>query len=486
MLAACVGLAHCLAFGLACGSDAPPRNVLFILAEDQGAHLGALGTPGLETPRLDALTERGVLFTDAFTPYPVCSASKASIYTGRWPNAHGLLGNTVDVFKPVEELTDADRAHPLYERLRIGPEHTTLVEQLAHAGFTTAVTHKLHTLPVEKLPFDVHQRSTTPDDVARLVRQLAEAEAPFFLMLNVKGSHRPFRDSEREPIGVDPDTVAMPGYLPDTPVVRRDWAEYLDSIERTDAVVGAALDALDSAGAMGRTLVVFTSDHGPAFQRGKQSLHDLGTRVPAIVAGPGVAGGRRVEALVSHVDWRPTLVDLLGIQSTSPSDGRSLAPLLAGPSDAARRPFVFSQVDHAIQQHDRGMRERSVFDGRYRLIWRDDGRKPRTLNADLRRKERWRNRTYDETVAQRKAFPHAFVWLRQIDTGRLRGEAPALELYDLAVDPDELENLANRIDVPEIRDSLARLGAALTRQADATGDPVAPKMHVALRGLGAD
>lgn len=462
---------------LACSPPSAPPNVVFILAEDQGAHLGALGTPGLETPSLDALAARGVLFTRAYTPYPVCSAAKASIYTGRWPNVHGLRGNTANVFKPATEITAEERAHPLYERIRIGDAHATLVEVLERAGFETAVTHKLHVLPVEKLPYDRLQRSTAAEDVSTLIARLAEQDAPFFLMLNVKGSHRPFRDSARVAIGVDPTDVVVPAHLPDSPAVRRDWAEYLDSIERTDALVGATLEALEATGLTRRTLVVFTSDHGPAFQRGKQSLHDLGTHVPALVAGPGIESGLRVDALVSHVDWLPTLEALLGLPATDPVDGRSLVPLLEGRPDAAPRAFVYAQVDHEIQQHDHGMRERAVMDGRYRLIWRDDGSKPRTLNSDLRRFERWRNRTYSETLKQSGAFPAAFETLRQVDTRALRGQAPPLELYDLAADPDELVNLAGR---PALDEAQRRLERALVEQARRTRDDALGRMEPAL------
>ncbi len=460
---------------LGCGGDPPHRNVVFILAEDQGEQLGALGTPGLETPRLDGLAERGVLFTRAYTPYPVCSAAKASIYTGRWPNGHGLLGNTANFFKPAAELTDDDRAHPLFERSRIQAGVPTLIEVLDDAGFTTAVTHKLHVLPVEKLPYDVRVQKTTVESVDALVTELAASDRPFFLMLNVKGSHRPFRDSEHDDIGVDPGAVRLPGHLPDTPVVRRDWAEYLDSIERTDQIVGAALDALMRAGVSNDTLVVFTSDHGPAFQRGKLALHDLGTHVPAIVAGPGVVRGVRSDALVSHVDWMPTILDWLGLGSEpgpEPGfDGRSLLPLLEGERDPAPRAFVFSQIDHEIQQHDRGMRERSVQDGDWRLIWRDDGRKPRTFNADLWRKSRWRNLTYEETIEQRSDHPDAFRRLRQVDTRRLRGVAPPIELYDLSRDPDEL---VNRAQDPAAQAERARLLDALRQWMQETGDPAAP------------
>ena len=85
-------------------------------------------------------------------------------------------------------------------------------------------------------------------------------------------------------IRVQPGEVKLPAFLPDTPVVRKDWAEYLAGIEEADVFVGEALDALASAGQQDQTIVVFMGDHGPSFQHGKMTLYDLGLRVPLIIA----------------------------------------------------------------------------------------------------------------------------------------------------------------------------------------------------------
>ncbi len=127
-------------------------NVLFILTEDQGAHLGYVGTPGLQTPHMDALARRGVYFREAFVAYPACSASKAAIYTGLHGHTNGQLNNTVNYFKPASELTPQERQNALYRENRIRSEYPTLVEILARAGYHTGVTYKLHVAPNEKFP----------------------------------------------------------------------------------------------------------------------------------------------------------------------------------------------------------------------------------------------------------------------------------------------------------------------------------------------
>jgi arylsulfatase A-like enzyme len=108
---------------------------------------------------------------------------------------------------------------------------------------------------------------------------------------------------------------------PDTPVVRKDWAEYLDAIQIADRNVGAGLRALRESGQEDNTYVIFMGDHGPCFQRGKMALYDFGLRVPLAIRGPNVQKGIRSEALVSSVDLMPTILQWAGIQPPSRQDG---------------------------------------------------------------------------------------------------------------------------------------------------------------------
>ena len=280
--------------------------------------------------------------------------------------------------------------------------------------------------------------------------------------------HRPFRDSDVTEIGVDPDEVDPPDFLPDTPVVRKDWAEYLDAIERADRMVGRALDALRASGQEQRTIILFMGDHGPAFQRGKMSPYDLGLRVPLAISGPGIAKGIVSDALTSEVDLLPTILDLLGVELTALRHGRSLAPLLRGGHPDSRREYVFAEMVHPGPVRGRGMQERSVYDGRYHLIYREAEDQPRLVNLDIRQWKTWRNRSYVETMLRKEQFPRQYEWLRQIDPERLGGRPPRLELYDLKGDPDELTNLAED---PQHREALERLVKALGNWVRRTGDP---------------
>ncbi|MEM9345853.1 MAG: sulfatase [Planctomycetota bacterium] len=441
-------------------------NVLFILTEDQGQHLSYLNTPGLETPNMDRIASSGVYFTRAYCSYPVCSAAKAALFTGHYGSTTGLVDNTQNFFVPANKLTDAQRKSKVYSRIRIADRFPTLIEILKHKGYHLAVSGKLHLSPNEKFPYDEWFRVASRDRVGKMITAAKAADKPFFFLCNIQAPHRPYRNSDNETIGVDPSEVELPAFLPDTPVIRKDWAEYLDYCEVADQRIGAALKALEDHGVMDNTLIVLMGDHGPAYHRGKMSLYQFGLNVPLAFSGPGVPEGVKTDALFAGVDMMPTLLDLIGIKPAK-TTGLSLADAVRGKADAKERKHVFGLIAHQAQLTDKGMQERSVFDGRWKLIFRNSTTKPRTVNSDLKywllelpdgRKLGWRNRVYDEIVKRKKEFPDAYRMLAEIDNKSLSGVLENYELYDTLNDPDEFKNLAKD---PAHRSELRRLKAAL-------------------------
>jgi N-sulfoglucosamine sulfohydrolase len=457
-----------LAAVAASAATAPRPNVLFILTEDQGAHLGCLGTPGLQTPRMDELASRGALFRNAFVAYPVCSSSKACLYTGRHNHDTGLLNNTVNYHKPADKLTPAERQNPLYQKNRIRAGIPTLTELLHEAGYYQGTTHKLHVAPVEKFPYDEFLPNPTGEVMNGFLRRAARAGKPWFLLYNIPNTHRPYPNSDQVKIRVDLAAVKLPAYLPDTPVVRKDWAEYLAGIEQADALVGQALDALRASGEEGRTLVVFMGDHGPTFQHGKMTPYDLGLRVPFIWAGPGIRAGTS-DALASELDLMPTLLDLAGLEVPKGLHGVSLRAVLEGQPGARPRAFVFAEISNRGNLPNDGMQERAVFDGRWKLIYRERTDPPwRQVQADSKEWPVWGNRSYAETVRVKAQFPEAYRVLQGLDPQHLGGKVAALEFYDLQADPDELSDRSADAACEAER---KRLLAALRQWAQETGDP---------------
>jgi N-sulfoglucosamine sulfohydrolase len=210
-------------------------NVLFILTEDQGAQLSLVGTPGLSTPNMDRIAKEGVYFNKAFVNYPVCSASKASIYTGTYCHTNGLRGVTRNFHGPADMLPEAIANHPLTKRLRIRDDLPTLVELFEKADYSSAITFKLHVHPVYKFPYDHFvPGNPTAESVRQYFTKAGESGVPLFYFACISEPHRAFRDSDKVDIGIDFDAVELPPFLPDTPTCRKDWAEYIAHCEVAD------------------------------------------------------------------------------------------------------------------------------------------------------------------------------------------------------------------------------------------------------------
>lgn len=462
-------------------------NVLFILSEDQGAHLGFLKTPGLKTPNLDRLARSSSYFSNAFVAYPVCSASKAAIYTGLHNHTNGILNNTYNYHKPAAAVTANERQRPLWKTNRIRDRYLTLTEILKANGYYQGVTHKLHVLPNEKFPYDEFLGGSV-DQLPAFLSRAKQSAMPWFLLVNLPNSHRPYPNSDRQPIRVDPNRVKVPSFLPDTPTVRKDWAEYLAAIEEVDALVGKTIEALHATGQQDHTIVIFMSDHGPTFQHGKMTLYDLGLRVPLMIRQPGQTTGTVREQLASELDLLPTLLELIENHSSTPltipgSDaaaddqpafpyplhGVSLASVLTGGSDRIARDVVFAEISNRGPLPNDGMQERAVLDGRWKLIYREKVETNwRQVNADSRDPKPWGNRVYAETLRVREAYPDAYRVLREMDPQNLGGPVPRWELYDLDADPDEMNNLAHD---PRYQAEQDRLTAALRDWVRNTHDP---------------
>lgn len=443
-------------------------NILFILTEDQGAHMGVLGTAGIQTPHMDALAESGVLFRQAYVAYSVCSASKAAIYTSLHNHTNGLLNNTANYHKPAAKLTPEEQQRSVYRLNRIHSDTQTLVERLKNAGYYQGVTHKLHVAPVERFPYDEFIPHSDGKAAAGFFQRAKQTGRPWHLFFNIAVSHRPFPNSDKVKIRVNPAEVKLPAFLPDTPIIRQDWAEYLAAIEKADQYVGEVLASLRDSGAEENTIIVFLGDHGPCYAHGKMTLHDLGLHVPLVIRMPGGPKSIVSDALASELDLAPTLLDLIGLKPFAKSHGVSLRPVLEGKADAKPREFVFAEISDRGPLPNDGMQERSIQDNRWKLIYREKVETNwRQVNADSIDPKPWGNRAYNETLRVKDQFPEAFRILAEMHPQALKGKVPALELYDLQSDPDEMHNLAND---PTHRDQRDRLYTALLNWVRNTDD----------------
>lgn len=434
----------------------PPLNILLITADDLGLQLGCYGDEEIATPHLDALARSGRTYDAAYVAQASCSPSRSALFTGLFPHANGQYG-----------LLNADVGFALHRRL----QDQTIPNLLKRAGYRTGILGKLHVGPESSFKFDTRIRLQTRD-----VRQAAQRagefladvpdDQPFFFMANYSDPHvygrspRPpkeafptqFQGIPEQPLEVG-EVSPLPFQRLDDPEQIERTTQYYNAVMRLDAGVGMLLEALDATGRRDRTLVIFVSDHGPPFFRGKTSCYEAGVRVPLIVQWPSVfEAGDRSTALVSTVDLLPTILQAAGQPVPDRLHGISLK---ASRQPANQREYV------ATEFHYHGARpfypRRAIRDQRYKLI------------HNLRAGETEPHRRVDGDVAYEISQQAKFSGTAVARAMKRAADPPEYELYDLHNDPWEFENLANH---PEHRDTLERLKEALMKWRQRTGDPL--------------
>ncbi|MDT5146305.1 MAG: hypothetical protein QOC58_950 [Mycobacterium sp.] len=378
-------------------------NVLIVHWHDLGRYLGAYGHADVSSPRLDRLAAEGILFTRAHAAAPLCSPSRGSLFTGRYPHTNGLLG----------------LAHHGWE-YRSGVR--TLPQILSEAGWYSALFGMQHeTSYPKRLGFDEFDVSNSYCDyVVDKAREwlLDSTESlggqPFLLTTGFFETHRPYPHDRYEP--ADAAEVDVPGYLPDSPEVRGDVADFYGSIAAADAATGQLLDTLAETGLDERTWVVFFTDHGAAFPRAKSTLYDAGTGISMIVRPPTRRGvpPRVYDELFSGVDLVPTLLEFLGHGVPPDVDGVSHARALLAPDAEPVRDHVYAEKTY----HDSFDPIRAIRTKDYSYIENYARRPLLDLPLDI-----------EESPTGRAVAPY------------VTEPRPERELYDLRADPSETINL---------------------------------------------
>ncbi len=376
-------------------------NILWIMAEDMSADLACYGTPVVQTPCLDAFAAEGVRYTNAFTTAPVCSASRSAMMTGMYQTsigAHHHRSHRKDGYTlpaPVRPIT----------------------AYLREAGYFTA--RGCGYSGKTDLNYKCAERLFDGKDWS----ERAEGQ-PFFAQVTLPVTHRSFKRDKDRP--VDPDRVNLPPYYPDHPVARRDWADYLESIQIMDSQVAALLARLEKEGLADSTAVIFIGDHGRCHVRGKQWLYDGGIHIPFILRWPGKAEpGRVCDHMVSAIDISATVLQIAGIDAPGHMEGR----VLLGP-DAERRSHIIAARDRCDETVDR---IRCVRDARYKYIRNFMPEKPYT------QKNAYKERQYPVLALMKEL--HAGGKLTPAQALFMAPQKPKEELYDLETDPHEIDNL---------------------------------------------
>lgn len=417
--------------GLATAARAASKrkpNVIVIYTDDQGTvDLPSYGSRDLVMPHLEALAARGVRFTQFYAPAPVCSPSRAGLLTGRYPMRAGMPGNAPSTKgqagMPGNQVTMAEMFRAAgYATAHIGKWHLGFTpETMPNAqGFDYSFghmggcidnyshyfywhgpnRHDLYRNGEEVFEDGKYFADLMVDEAAQFID--AHHDRPFFMYFAINMPHYPYQGEANWLEHYRGAGVAYPRDL---------YAAFLSSM---DERIGALLAKIDALGLREDTIVVYQSDHGHSteerahfgggsagpYRGAKFSMFEGGLRVPAIVSWPGhLPEGETRDQAAHGCDWMPTLAELCGVDLVHPDiDGKSLVKVIR--SRRARTPH---DVLHWCNQHG-GELVWAVRRGDWKLIGNPD------------------------------------------DTSRKApiGDAEALFLVNLAEDPGELTNLAER------------------------------------------
>ena len=415
------------------------KNVLLLISDDHGVdQLGCYGNPVVRTPNIDQLAEQGTRFTNAYCVSASCSASRGTILSGLYPHQNGQFGH--------QHNWHHFSYHNWVE---------TIPSLLKKNGYLTGLIGKLHVAPPQSLPFDFSVTGSElmdNRDVMKMAEKAAEffdldISRPFFLLVGYSDPHRSasgmsqmvnvenfsgfgndinYPDTDR--IEFDPESVLVPGFLPDRPEVRAELADQYQSISRLDTGIGKLLDYLRKSGRYKETLIIYISDNGIPFPGAKTNIYDSGVRLPMIIYSPDhLSHADSSDAMISFVDLLPTILDWTG--SPGPEyklPGRSFIPILNEENPEGWDEVYFSHIFHEITMYYpmRGIRTKN-----FKYI--------RNLFPELQfpfATDLFISKTWQAILENR---------LNSMGQRSVRGylRRPREELYDVSVDPFESVNL---------------------------------------------
>ncbi len=391
-------------------------NILWISSEDNGPHLGCYGDKYAVTPHLDALAAKSLRYTRASSNAPVCAPARTTVISGIYPPSSGA-----EHMRSMVNLPAGFKMFPGF---------------LAEAGY--------HCTNPGKKDYNLEEPKGTwingkAGKGARTWQSRAEGQ-PFFAVYNFTNSHESQIRNAIDPKNVihDPALVRIPAYHPDTPEVRKDWAQYYDRITMMDRECGETLADLEKDGLTDDTIIFYWGDHGSGMPRNKRWPYNSGLHVPLMVHFPEkwkhlapkeYTSGGTSDRLVGFVDFAPTMLSICGIKPADWMQGHAIAGQYQSEPPAYSYGFR-GRMDERVDL------VRSVMDQRYVYI-----------------RQYMPHRIYGQYLEYMFQTPTTRVWSDLFKAGKLNEaqshfwrEKPAEELYDLQTDPDEVNNLVGSTD----------------------------------------
>ncbi len=485
-------------------------NVVFAFADDWGKYASAYAEiqPGgpsdlVSTPNFDRIAKEGVLFRNAFVNAPSCTPCRSSLLSGQyfWRTGRGaiLQGAIWDESIPTYPLLLEKNGYHIGHTYKVwspgtvanapyGAKRTAYNKSGTKFNrFSQFVSEKEDTEAGKQILYDEVRGNFTSFLKDR------EGDEPFCYWFGPTNCHRKWiKGSGKKLWGIDPDKLKgkLPSFLPDVPIVREDFADYLGEAEAFDAGLGVLITELERIGELENTIVVVSGDHGiPGIPRGKCNLYDLGTQVPlAIRWGKNIPGGRVVDDFVCLPDLAPTFLEAAGVEPPDVMTGRSLVNVLkskkSGIVDTSRDAVFVGRERHVAEVREgnlpypqRAIRTkdylyiRNFKPDRYPMGHGPGYGKPKSTMPTF---DELTNNTFIGYGDLDASPTKAFVTLQMDKPGMQKfldiayGLRPEEELYDVRKDPHQMKNLAQNVDVEKIKNKLSSRLMTLLKE---TGDP---------------
>jgi uncharacterized sulfatase len=398
-----------------CGEKSRP-NILWLISEDTSPDFACYGNTLVKTPHVDKLAQDGIRFDNAFATCPVCSPTRSAFMTGMYQTYIGA------------------QQHRTFETKPLPDPVKVITHYFREAGYFVSNGRDLQADKPGKTDWNFDPGEDAFDGTDWTQR--AE-DQPFFHQINFQMTHRTFQRDPDNPI--NPDDVEVPPYYPDHRITRRDWADYLESLQVLDKKIGTVLQRLEDEGLADNTIVFYFGDHGRPHVRAKQWLYEGGIRVPLLIRFPDKRkAGSVYERLVSLIDLAPTSMKLAGISPPAHLHGRDVLSRWS-----RQRKEIYAARDRCDGTEDR---IRCVRTDQFKLI-----------------RNYFPDRPYTQFNGYKKQQYPVFTLMKiKHDKGELAPAVarfwapsrPEYELYDLQNDPHEINNLAGNPDFAEVKNEL--------------------------------
>lgn len=427
-------------------------NILFVISDDQSyPYASVYGSKMVETPAFDWVAKNGCLFTNAFVTSPGSSPSRASILTGKYPWQIAEAGTHFSDF-PVEYVCFPDMLKDAGYKIGCtgkgwGPGNSgKRPYNPAGPGYNKA---KL------KPPYSGISNIDYAENFRLFMEEKVDGE-PFYFWYGATEPHRDFEQNAWKKEGKSLEQAEVPGFLPESDVIKGDLLDYAVEIEWFDAHLQKMLELLREKGELENTIIVVTADNGMAFPSAKANCFEFGTHVPlAIYWGKEIPANLVVEEVTSTVDLAPTLLEAAGVKRTvyKGMSGKSMLSVLKGKAKRKEAVAFSGRERHGSARYDNwGYPVRAMRTGEYLYIRnfhpeRWPAGDPCRLNPDGSMGE-MHNGYGDIDPCPSKTFlienrnnPLVYPYFLKAVSKR-----PYEELYRIVGDPACLENLVGKSD----------------------------------------